>query len=131
MDLFSERLKFTRESKRETYGNWTQQYVAEKIGVARPTYTAYERGTKQPSLDAVNALADLLEVSTDYLLGRTGETIYPYNPSLPGQSLEAFYEDRSISVDEKAYLEEELEKYRRLKQKWKPSSEDDETSKNN
>ncbi|QQK75501.1 helix-turn-helix transcriptional regulator [Salicibibacter cibarius] len=124
MDDFSERLKYTRESKKEIEDNWTQQYVAEQIGVARSTYTAYERGTKQPSLDTVNALADLLDVSVDYLLGRTEKTRYPYYQSAPGQSLEAFYEDRNISVDERAYLEEELEKYRRLKQQWKPTPDE-------
>ncbi|SDI99476.1 helix-turn-helix domain-containing protein [Natribacillus halophilus] len=120
MSHFSERLKYTRELKKEEYGNWTQQYVAQRIGVARTTYTAYERGTKQPPLDTINTLADLLDVSTDYLLGHEKKTIYRYKRPDKEHSLYEFYKDRNISRDEKAYLEEELAKYRRLKQKWNP-----------
>jgi HTH-type transcriptional regulator, competence development regulator len=71
MRTFGERLKYLREKKKQENPKWTQEYVADLIGVARTTYTAYERGTKQPQLDTVNKLADLFEVSADYLLGRT------------------------------------------------------------
>ncbi|SFF88900.1 DNA-binding transcriptional regulator, XRE-family HTH domain [Halobacillus alkaliphilus] len=68
---FSDRLKRCRQIKKEENPNWTQDYIARKIGVARTTYTAYERGTKIPTLDTVNKIADLFDVSTDYLLGRS------------------------------------------------------------
>jgi transcriptional regulator with XRE-family HTH domain len=71
MQTFGERLKHLREKKKQENPKWTQEYVADLVGVARTTYTAYERGTKQPQLDTVNKLADLFEVSADYLLGRT------------------------------------------------------------
>jgi HTH-type transcriptional regulator, competence development regulator len=73
MKTFGERLKHLREKKKQKNPKWTQEYVADLVGVARPTYTAYERGTKQPQLETVNKLADLFEVSADYLLGRTNE----------------------------------------------------------
>jgi transcriptional regulator with XRE-family HTH domain len=73
MQTFGERLKHLREKKKQENPKWTQEYVADHVGVARPTYTAYERGTKQPQLDTVNKLADLFEVSADYLLGRTDD----------------------------------------------------------
>ncbi|WP_342577735.1 helix-turn-helix transcriptional regulator [Psychrobacillus sp. FSL K6-2843] len=71
MEKFAQRLKQCREQKKSSNPNWTQKYVADKIGMARTTYTAYENGTKLPPLDIVDSLASLLEVSTDYLLGRT------------------------------------------------------------
>lgn len=71
MNVFSERLKACREKKKNSNPIWTQGYTADKVGVARTTYTAYENGTKTPPLDTVNLIADLFEVSTDYLLGRT------------------------------------------------------------
>lgn len=74
MNIFSERLKVCRIKKKETSPIWTQSYAAEKIGVARTTYTAYENGTKTPPLETVNIIADLFEVSTDYLLGRIGSS---------------------------------------------------------
>jgi HTH-type transcriptional regulator, competence development regulator len=73
MQTFGERLKHLREKKKQENPKWTQEYVADLVGVARPTYTAYERGTKQPQLDTVNKLADLFGVSADYLLGRTDD----------------------------------------------------------
>ncbi len=71
MDKFHIRLKDEREKRKNLNSKWTQGYIADKIGVARVTYTAYENGTKQPPLDTVNKIADILEVNTDYLLGRT------------------------------------------------------------
>ena len=74
---FSERLQKCRQIKKEGNPTWTQDYIAKRIGVARTTYTAYERGTKIPPLDTVNRIADLFDVSTDYLLGRSDSINYP------------------------------------------------------
>ncbi|MDO7908472.1 helix-turn-helix domain-containing protein [Paenibacillus sp. JX-17] len=71
MEIFSKRLKAERERKKSTDSKWTQGYVADVIGVARPTYTAYENGTKQPPLETLNRIADLFDVSLDYLQGRS------------------------------------------------------------
>ncbi|WP_321164133.1 helix-turn-helix domain-containing protein [Tepidibacillus decaturensis] len=68
--MFGKRLKNIREKKKSSDSKWTQEYVADLIGVARSTYTAYENGTKQPPLETVNKIADLFGVSTDWLLGR-------------------------------------------------------------
>lgn len=70
MSIFANRLKICRENKKKENPNYTQGYVAEKIGVARTTYTAYENGTKTPPLETVNIIADFFGVSTDFLLGR-------------------------------------------------------------
>ncbi|WP_017379777.1 helix-turn-helix domain-containing protein [Paenisporosarcina sp. TG-14] len=75
MTEFARRLKQCREKKKSTNSMWTQQYVANKIGMARTTYTAYENGTKLPPLDTVNSIAILLDVTTDYLTGRTDTSI--------------------------------------------------------
>lgn len=40
------------------------------MNVARTSYTAYENGTKQPTLETLINIADLFDVSIDYLLGR-------------------------------------------------------------
>lgn len=68
---FARRLKDCREKKKSGNSRWTQKYVAEKIGMARTTYTAYENGTKMPPPDTINNIAILLDVSNDYLMGRT------------------------------------------------------------
>ncbi|MGG3839700.1 helix-turn-helix transcriptional regulator [Paenibacillus thiaminolyticus] len=71
MNILGKRIKAERENKKKRDPKWTQDYVANLIGVARPTYTAYENGTKEPPLDTLNKIADLFDVSSDYLLGRT------------------------------------------------------------
>ncbi|WLR52430.1 helix-turn-helix transcriptional regulator [Bacillus tianshenii] len=50
---------------------YTQQKMAEYLGVTRPAYTAYERGSRKPDYDTLQKIADLYDVSVDYLLGRT------------------------------------------------------------
>lgn len=93
MKLFGERLKKQREMKKSQNPQWTQQYVAKLIGVARPTYTAYENGTKEPPFDTLNKIADIFDVSIDYLQGRTNE-------------LSARNEKNNINKDDLAVLEE-------------------------
>ncbi|WP_312502932.1 helix-turn-helix domain-containing protein [Lacrimispora sp.] len=50
---------------------WTQKYVAHQLNIAQRTYSHYENGTRSIPLELLCTLADLYEVSTDYLLNRT------------------------------------------------------------
>jgi DNA-binding XRE family transcriptional regulator len=77
MNILGKRLKQLREEKKNENSKYTQGYIANLIGVARVTYTAYENGTKQPPLETVNKLADIFEVSTDYLQGRSNQKNVP------------------------------------------------------
>lgn len=49
--------------------NLTQTALAEKIFVNKSMISAYEKGTRMPSLDALIQLSITLNVSVDYLLG--------------------------------------------------------------
>lgn len=48
----------------------TQPQMAELIGVALRTYQGYEGETRSPSFETLVKLADILDVSIDFLLGR-------------------------------------------------------------
>lgn len=48
----------------------TQQEVADAIGCSSVVYSRYETGARQPSLEVVLRLADVMGVTVDYLLGR-------------------------------------------------------------
>ena len=63
MPLNPETLKQLRELR-----GWTQQELAEEIGVHRVTIANLERGTAQPSLEVVEALAKSLRVKVTDLL---------------------------------------------------------------
>lgn len=58
-----ETLKKLRESK-----GLSQQKLASLIGVSRSTVAMWESGKSQPSLEMLVELAQLFEVSVDYLL---------------------------------------------------------------
>ncbi len=66
MNLFNKRLREARMIR-----GLTQQKMADSIGVALRSYQCYETGTRSPSFDTLIRIADILECSTDYLLGRS------------------------------------------------------------
>lgn len=49
--------------------NMTQQEVADALGCSSIVYGRYETGKRQPSADVLIRLADVFDVSIDYLLG--------------------------------------------------------------
>lgn len=69
-DKFSENLKIAREKK-----NMTQKEVADIIGVAKSTYSLYESGNREPNVQTIKKIADVLNVSADTLLGLNTEPI--------------------------------------------------------
>lgn len=54
---------------RKIYG-MTQTQVADKLGITYQSYQAYERGVALPTLKNFVKLADIYDVSLDYLVGR-------------------------------------------------------------
>lgn len=56
------------------YTRWgaelNQPFVSARTGIMRPQLCAYEKGKTLPSLLSLVALADLYDVSIDYLTGR-------------------------------------------------------------
>lgn len=52
-------------------GRLSQRGLAEKLGVARSTVAMWETGASQPDNRFLIELADVFDVSADYLLGRT------------------------------------------------------------
>ncbi|GIO13577.1 hypothetical protein J19TS2_31320 [Cohnella xylanilytica] len=64
-------MKLVNLEKERLDRGWTQEDVANKVGVARSTYANWESGKREPDLDTSQKLADLFEVSLDYLVGRT------------------------------------------------------------
>ena len=48
----------------------SQKYVSVALGVAGPTVSCWESGKANPTAQNLSALADLFNVSVDYLMGR-------------------------------------------------------------
>lgn len=79
MKSFSERLKQLRQQ----FG-WTQDDLANKMGVSRSTIAGYEAKSKlrEPDFETVQKLANLFDVSVDYLLGRTDSRETPQHDKI-------------------------------------------------
>lgn len=63
--LFAIRLKEEREKR-----GWTQEYMAGLLGVKSATLSGYERNYRQPDIEMLTKIANLLGVTVDYLIGR-------------------------------------------------------------
>lgn len=64
-NLFSERLKELRKKR-----GYTQSELAEYMNMRQGSYTKWETGMTEPRIENLIKLADLLEVSLDWLFGR-------------------------------------------------------------
>lgn len=93
MDI--QQLKKARESK-----NMTQAQVAERLGVTCTTYQYYEYGKREPNHNILCKLADLFNVSTDYLLGR--------NTEKEPDTIEQLTEEFTLSLLERKIIENYL-----------------------
>ena len=60
--------------------NFSQQQLATLVGVTQKTISRWENGEVEPAKDDLEKIADVLCVSTDYLLGKEG-SLAVYNAS--------------------------------------------------
>jgi transcriptional regulator with XRE-family HTH domain len=67
---FGERITMLRKQFK-----WSQDDLAKKIGTSAPIVGRYEREDIKPSIDVAAKLADALEVSLDYLLGKSDKMV--------------------------------------------------------
>lgn len=63
--MLSQRLNQTRKTK-----GFTAQQMADLLQTGIRNYRKYESGDAKPTLEGLVAIADILNVSTDYLLCR-------------------------------------------------------------
>lgn len=62
---FADRIKTARENL-----SLTQKELGNKVSVSRASVNAWEMGISIPSTDKIAELANILNVSTDYLFGK-------------------------------------------------------------
>ncbi|MGM0167994.1 hypothetical protein IGI39_003006 [Enterococcus sp. AZ135] len=64
MEYFGDKLKALRKAKK-----MTQLDLGNRVGVSKWAITSYEQGRTSPSVEILIKLCDILDVSSDYLLG--------------------------------------------------------------
>ncbi|MBD5117882.1 MAG: helix-turn-helix transcriptional regulator [Clostridiales bacterium] len=68
LDIFSARLRELRKAKK-----WTQEEAAKQFDVPLRTYCRYESGERETPFPIAVRIADVFQVSLDYLAGRTNQ----------------------------------------------------------
>lgn len=113
METFAQRFKYLRDKK-----GWTQEEVAEKLDLSRPTIAGYESEEKNrtPREETLIKIADLFDTTIDFLLGREN---YPKQSVVKEEINSAFYNYENITDEEKDYLDLQLELFRDMKKKKK------------
>lgn len=64
--MFKDRLKILRNER-----CLTQQKLSDSTGLSRGMIAHYEKGTREPTLEALEIMADFFNVDLDYLVGKT------------------------------------------------------------
>jgi transcriptional regulator with XRE-family HTH domain len=91
-DIFLQRLKLARENRKLSQGE-----LAQRSGLQPSAISHFETGSRSPSFDNLKKLADALEVSTDYLIGRseqlttsgpTAQTLFRHAENISSNDLE-------------------------------------------
>ena len=96
---FSERLKDLRKQ-----AGLTQVDVAEKLGISQPAYASWERGVKKPTQENLVKIAQILNVSVDYLVGNSEEK----TDELDSIELLFRMNSKGLSDEEKEIFKKEL-----------------------
>ncbi|EJS72935.1 helix-turn-helix domain-containing protein [Bacillus cereus] len=69
--MLTQRLKEARKAQK-----LTQEELAKKVNATKGTISNYENGHSTPSNEMLKDLANILKVTTDYLLGRQDTSIH-------------------------------------------------------
>ena len=99
-NIFKERLKAARELR-----NLSQSELAEKAKLQPSAISHFETGTRSPSFDNLKRLADALDVTTDYLVGRSE------SPAVSNETAgKLFRHAENLSAEDLKFLQEMAEK---------------------
>ena len=86
---FSDNLKKAREIK-----GLSQTELAKRSGLQPSAVSHFETGRRAPSFDNLKRLADTLEVTTDFLIGRE------IDPTTSGPTLESIFRNAQEMADD-------------------------------
>lgn len=98
---FSERLKELRKQ-----AHLTQVELAGKLGIVQSSFADWERGKKKPTQENLVKIAQILNVSVDYLVGNSDEE----NTNKELEDIELLFRmnSKGLTDEEKAVFKKEL-----------------------
>ena len=111
MSEFSERLTALREEK-----GWSKTHVAKQLGMSSmQTYANWEYGRTEPDFENITKIANLFDVTTDYLLGRLSPKSNIQKPLTVKEALGTImsYDGKEVTDHDRKVMEEMMEAYLR------------------
>ena len=66
---------------------YSQEHIAEKIGITRQAYAKWENGSTVPDIGKVSQLAKVYGTSIDSLMGENGNSASIIPPASPGKNI--------------------------------------------
>ena len=88
-EKMGKRMKYKRQTK-----NMNQEDIAKKVQISPSYYGNIERGNRVPSVDTLVAIANALEVGTDFLLADSLAAVNPQRTEQETRVLTRFLRDR-------------------------------------
>lgn len=100
MNSLGERLRYARKQK-----GYTQDSLAETIGVSRGVIFNLEKNKTEPQIIVINAICQTLKINKDWLINGIGEMEDNNDASQSAKILAELYETaKELSEDEQLYL---------------------------
>lgn len=97
----------------------SREELSNKLGVSYSTIAKYESGSREPDIEMIGKIANLFDVTTDYLLGRSDQ------PHLTEEeAFEAFENDPTLERWYKNLPKSKEEDLQRLRKMWEAFKED-------
>lgn len=93
------KIKDLRTSRR-----YTQKDLAKLLNVKPTTVSGWELGRNEPSISMINTIADLFNVTSDYLLGRPEKNDNNNTADLANEDTIFTYEGKPIPPEDLKYI---------------------------
>ena len=105
---FVERLKTLRKQVK-----LTQAQIAEKLDISQQAYASWERGVKKPTQENLVKIAQVLNVTVDYLVGNSEEQSDEFD------NIELLFRmnSKGLTEEEKIIFKKELIEFMRKRKK--------------
>ena len=105
--LMGKRMKMKRRAKK-----LSQEDLTKAVQISPSFYGNIERGIRIPSIDTLVAIANVLEVGTDFLLGDSVNAAIPQHTPEEMKLLARYLRDRVAELDYSEKLNEEEISYK-------------------
>ena len=96
---FADRLKELRKEN-----GWTQDELAEKLGISRSAVGMYEQGRREPDFEMLDLAADVLDVSVGYMTGGPERGSYPRHLEAYAEAPQRMPRTMGVTLEEERLL---------------------------